>query len=152
MNPFHPTQSSIKAPVVQKSDAEGANRHGRIQQFNLDHGKVTTVIRYKDQVIEADVYRLAGAPIKVVFRCPRCGSDSTINGDQKAVEFTDHEPRRVFTDAGDVFMSAGELSVEPFQCPWEMPDAGAHVPGLVSGGVSLCKLTLGIEKGVARDA
>lgn len=145
MNPFHPSQNSIPAPVTQ-----GKAGRGYASQVNLDAGKLTAVVRYKDKLSEADIYALEGAPLKVIFRCPRCGHDGTINGDHKAIAWSPHEPQRIETD-GEVFLNCGELSVEPFECAWEMPDAGAHTAGLVTAGTTLCRLVIGIDKNVAKD-
>ena len=48
--------------------------------------------------------------------------------------------------------NGGRLSVEPFECTWEMPDAGEHKPGYIGGGITLCKLKIGISNNIARDA
>lgn len=131
------------------ADPKGERGKGLASQHNFDHNKVTAVIRYKDRAIEADVYALPGAPIHVVILCPKCGSASTIRAEKKAIDWQPHEPRAV-----GKLVNCGTLSIEPFECPWEMPDAGAHEPGAnkILGTANMCRLKIAVDKNIAKDA
>lgn len=121
---------------------------GATSGVHLDRTKdCTVVIRYKDRLIEADVYAFPGAPMKIVLLCPRCGNALNIESDKKQLELVKHVPEQIGS-----FWNHGKLSVEPFECTWELPDAGQHVPGLVSAGTSLCRWKVGISNNIARDA
>ncbi len=74
--------------------------------------------------------------------CPRCKHTLSIRGDRKHIEFA--------TSGGPA--GKGELSVEAFQCTWELPGVGKHIPGVVGGGLSLCKWKVAIDKNIAKDA
>jgi len=138
--------------VRQKASIAG----GAAQQFNLDHGKRTTVIRYQDKLIEADVYAIEGEPLKVVIICPRCngagnGNATSIDETRKAIDWRPHAPQAV----GE-FMNCGSISIDAFECPWELPDAGAHnqraTGGIIGLSAKLCRLKIGVLNNIAKDA
>ena len=114
---------------------------GAQSTHRLNAAKEEVEVVYKDFLLTVDVYRHEGAPIQVHLICPRCRHASRITGDRKAIDF---DPTRN-TQAG------GLLSIEPFECTWELTD-DKHTPGLIGGGINLCKLRLGITNNVARDA
>lgn len=139
---------AIKQGVM--SDPMGERGKGLASQTNFGHGKTTTVIRYKDKLIEADVYALPNTPVHVVIMCPRCGNASTIKGERKAIDWRPHAPQKI----GEL-VNAGIISIEPFECSWELPDAGQHNARntrQISGFAPLCRLKLAVDKNVAKDA
>lgn len=100
------------------------------------------MIRYKDKIVEADVYELDGEPLRVHLICPRCSTPTAPHGlnitaDRKAIEY---DPTRN-VDAG------GRLDVEVFECTWELPEGRRQAFGL-----SLCRWRVAIENNIARDA
>lgn len=143
-----PTKTGIVRQSTSSRDPTGTGLVGASSGVQLDKTKdATVVVRYKDRLIEADVYAFPGAPIKLVLLCPRCGNALNIESDKKQMSFEKSAPQQV----GD-FVNMGRLNVEPFECTWELPDAGVHVPGLVSAGTSLCRWKVGISNNIARDA
>ena len=114
---------------------------GLASTVRVDKAKFETKVSYthgpKDFVLTVDVYLVPGAPPEVHLICPKCQHQLRVPGDKKAIDFD---------------IATGKLSIEKFQCTWEMPDAGEHVPGLISGGMSLCKWTAAIDGNVAKDA
>lgn len=101
-------------------------------------------IRYKDVVLEVDVYLAPGARnlssenLHFVVLCPRCKNALTVRGDRKDIEFvppTASSPR-------------GILSCEPFQCTWELESDGRRM----EFGLGLCNWKVGIHKNMAKDA
>lgn len=108
----------------------------------LSSGKREVIVVYKDFVLTCDVYALPGQPIEVHLICPRCRKALRVTSERKTIDF---DP-----SAGDP-KKGGRLSIEPFQCTWEL-GGDKHVPGLVGGGISLCRWTAGIDDNVARDA
>jgi hypothetical protein len=92
-------------------------------------------IRYKDRIMEADVYPAPdGKGVLVHIHCPRCEHVNVIRSDRKNVEYD----RRT-----------NLLSVEPYQCCWELGDRDNE---RMAFGVGLCRLRLAIDKNVAKDA
>lgn len=132
------------------ADPAGERGKGLASQHNFDHAKTTTVIRYKDKLIEADVYAVPNTPVHVVIMCPRCGNASTIRGERKAIDWRPHAPEPV-----GKLINAGSISIEPFECSWELPDAGAHDARntkQIIGTAPLCRLKIAVTKNVAKDA
>lgn len=101
---------------------------------HFDNAAAHAKVRYREFLLECDVYE-AGGLITVVLFCPRCKQQLKIDSSRKAIEW---DPVR------------GLLSVEPFQCTWELPDE--HLGQKREFGFSLCRWTAAIDKGVARDA
>jgi len=114
----------------------GSMETGRTSTVRLSSGKHEVTVAYKDFVLTADVYAIPGEPLQVHLICPVCRHQLRVSEDRKKIDW---DPQRSL------------LSIEPFKCTWEMPDAGDHVPGLISGGTSLCTWRVGIDKNVARD-
>lgn len=125
---------------------------GFVSTTRLDTMKQEVFVTYKDFLLTVDVYALPGQPIELVYVCPKCRHQGRITGDKKAIEFDARAGRPMALPNGATVPSGGELSVEPFQCSWEMPDAGEHKPGIRSGGITLCNLKLAIDHNVAKDA
>ncbi len=104
------------------------------------------LIRYRDLVMEVDVYPLPGlatAPgvpqFEIVLLCPRCSTPDhphhlRITSDRKHIEL-----EMVSEHSYD----GARLSVEGFECTWE---AG------LERGSGLCRWKVAIDKNVAKDA
>lgn len=140
--------SAVRQGIM--DDPERERGKGLASHTSLDHAKTTAVVRFEDRLLEADVYALPGEPVKVVILCPRCGNASQIDGAKKAIEWTPKAPDQIGS-----FINAGELSIEPFECAWELPDAGMFNPDAhknVIGTAPLCRLKIGITKNYARRA
>lgn len=131
----------------------------------LDMGKLEVLVIFKDRVMTVDVYKIEGEPIELLLICPRCENESRITSEMKKIEFEYGNTRPVKLPDGSlvsfdkpqhthghVYTNAGSLSVEPFQCSWEMKGAGKHTPGIRAGGLTLCNLKLVIDNNVAREA
>lgn len=111
-------------------DPMGSHRIG--QEISADLTKTALghpKIRYRDRIIEADVYGIDGS-LMIHLICPKCSTPDTvhalkISSDQKQISY----------DPSD-----GRLSIEPFSCTWEAPD-----------GVGLCKWRVAIDDNVAKD-
>jgi len=93
-------------------------------------------IRYKDFLLEADVYDLAGEPLWVHLICPRCHHALKISADKKSIDYD----RAVTPELG------GRLSVEPFMCTWELPEGRRQ-----EFGIGLCRWRVAIDNNVAKD-
>lgn len=163
-----PSQLSTgKREVVQLAgdapDPTGLTSHTGLQSTHrLTGGKQEVVVVYGDLLMTLDVYALPGEPMRVQIICPRCHKHSTIRGDQKKIEYEPKEmnPRAALVRAmagyskeelGLVAVAQfGRLSVEPFECAWEIGD-DKHVPGALHTGASLCRLKLVIENNRARE-
>jgi hypothetical protein len=92
-------------------------------------------IRYKDVIMEADVYK-AGDLLTVFCYCPRCRHNLSIRSDNKQIAY---DPE------------TNVLSIEPFQCPWEITED--LLPGQIRKfGFSLCRLRIAIDNNLAKDA
>lgn len=175
-----PSQLSTgKREVVQLAgdapDPTGLTSHTGLQSTHrLTGGKQEVVVVYGDLLMTLDVYALPGEPMRVQIICPRCHKHSTIRGDAKKIEY---EPKsmnpmrtHILGAARSTALNApemtrdvrmclaelvsiadfGRLSVEPFECAWEIGDE-RHVPGALHTGASLCRLKLVIENNRARE-
>lgn len=122
-------------------DDGGAQR--KLGLFDLTRNGHRVRVRYKDQVVECEVFAMPGEPIQIHWMCPRCGPlnekrMSTIRGNQKRIEF---DPKSQLEDGGS-------LNVEPFKCSWELESAGRRM----EFGLGMCNLTLEISNSRAHDA
>ncbi len=95
-------------------------------------------VRYKDFVIECDVYQYPDAPLEVVLICPMCKNTLKVSAANKDVEW---EPNQHPT-------AGGRLSIEPFGCTWEADPTGRRI----EFGLGMCTWRVGISNNVARDA
>lgn len=115
---------------------------GISQTIRLEDGKHEVLVTYKEFLLTVDVYALPNEPLRAVLICPRCKHCLTVPGDRKAIDFVpDHTDFR-----------GGALSIETFECTWEIADAGEHKPGLVAGGMTLCRWRAAIDNNIAKDA
>lgn len=125
---------------------------------SLTAGKQEVVVVYRDQFLTVDVYAIPGEPLVAHIICPRCHKQSRIPGDRKAIDFDPSavNPMRteiLATQAPSLMTigSIGRLSIEPFECTWEMGD-DEHVVGALHTGITLCRLRIGITNNRAMDA
>ena len=88
---------------------------------------------YGDMILECDVYK-AENELTVHLICPKCRHNLQISSKRKAIELD----------------SDGKLSIEPFQCTWELNDE--LLGEKRDFGFSLCRWTAAIDKGVIRHA
>ena len=124
----------------------------------LSAGKEEVIVLFGDQVMTVDVYAIPGEPIKVHLYCPRCHKLLTVAQDRKAIDYDRAAPGlgagrlRGLGVPPEVWHPAalGRLSIEAFECTWEIEDA-PHVPGALHLGASLCRQRLVIEGNIARD-
>lgn len=149
--------SHIVDPGEQKKRQEmvqlaGDPEHGYTSTTRLDTMKQEVFVTYKDFLLTVDVYALPGQPLELVYVCPKCRKQGRITGDRKTIEFDPHASRVMPLPNGAKVHTGGALSVEPFQCSWEMPDAGEHKAGIRSGGITLCNLKIAIDNNVGKDA
>lgn len=156
--------ASGKREVVQLAgdapDPTGLTTQTGLQSTHrLTGGKQEVVVVYGDMLMTLDVYALPGEPMRVQIICPRCHKHSTIRGDAKKIEYDakalNPQSRRIHLLAQSVAEIAaisvfGRLSVEPFECAWEIGDA-PHVPGAVHTGATLCRLRLVIDNNRAGE-
>jgi hypothetical protein len=170
--------SAGKREVVQLAgdapDPTGMSTHTGLQSTHrLTAAKQEVVVVFGDLLLTVDIYAIPGEPIRAQIICPRCHKHSTIRGDQKRIEY---DPKQGNPARRDILWMArstalvdvnamkagggvsalvsiadlGRLSVETFQCAWEIGD-DRHVPGAVHTGASLCRLRLVIEDNRARE-
>lgn len=95
------------------------------------------IVRYKEFVLELDVYKTPDEPMYVHLICPRCHNMLTISAKRKRMELRDGGERK-----------GGIISIEPFECTWEMEPNGRRV----GFGLGLCRLKLAIDENIAKDA
>lgn len=128
---------------------------------HLTGGKQEVVVLYGDVILTVDVYALPGEPMKAHIICPRCMKHSTIPGDRKRIEYDPRDlnpmqtqilsrvDRESLPEVSRI-VAFGRLSIEAFECSWEIGD-GRHIAGGVHTGASLCRLRLVIEDNRARE-
>lgn len=131
---------------------------GVLASTRLDANKLEVLVFYrsKDLWMTIDVYKMPGEPVKLHFLCPRCEQALQIPGHKKDIDF-DASARNPLSmtilaspppdwDLEDVkFLRAaganGELSCEPFECTWELPNS--H---------ELCRWKAAFDKNICKDA
>ena len=158
-----PPDTGKRRPVVQLAgdapDPSGMSRHlGAQSTTRLTGGKQEVVVVYQGMFLTVDVYQIPGEPMKVHLYCPRCHKHATVPGDRKAIDF---EPAAVNPERTAIRATGrpelmdladfGRLSIETFECPWELGDQ-QHVQGAVQVGTSLCRLRIAIDRNRVRDA
>ena len=108
--------------------------HGLSSDMNLTNSAFAKPqIRYKgkagDFVLSCELYKI-GDELSLHLICPRCRHALMIKSSSKQMEYDKERG----------------LSVEPFQCTWELPEDQR-----VQFGIGLCKWTAVIENDRARD-
>lgn len=151
--------TEIEAPAQRERELvhiAGDEDNGMTSTISLSGGKSEVFALYRGRAVPPefpdglrltiDVYAIPNEPTQVHLICPKCRHQLRITSDRKQVNF---ELRPSSPDGG-------LLEVSPFQCTWEMPDAGQHAIGIRSGGLSLCQWKGVIEhvhgKNIVRDA
>lgn len=130
----------------------GDPEHGIHATTRLDTMKQEVLVTYKDFLLTFDVYVLPGEPIELHYICPRCRNKGRITAARKHIAFEPGESRPITLPDGKKTVTGGSLSIEPFECSWELPDAGEHKQGIRAGGITLCRLKLAVDNNVAKDA
>ena len=129
--------------------------NGFMSTVRLDSGKQETLVLYRgsngDYVMTVDVYQIPGEPMQVHYICPRCRKQGRIQQDAKAIDWNPHEHRVLDMPDGQKTRTGGILSIEPFECTWEI-DNEEHKVGIRSGGLTLCRLKLAIDANIAMEA
>jgi hypothetical protein len=128
----------VAAPKRELVHIAGDADTGLSSTVRMNRGKQEVIVTYKDYVLTVDVYHLpeqTKEPLQVHLICPKCRHQLRITADKKAIEW-----------------DGTYLSIEPFQCTWEMPEHDRHTPGLIAGGLTLCKWTAAIDRNIAKDA
>lgn len=135
----------------------GDERHGLSSFRSLTTLKQEVVVLYGEMFMTVDIYALPGEPMTVHLYCPRCHKHSRVTADRKAIAFdplAQNPQIKKIRASGNpelVPLDMGRLSIEAFECPWEIGD-DQHVQGGVHTGVSLCRMRLVIDDNVAREA
>jgi hypothetical protein len=140
-------------------DPRGITDHrGMASTHHLSLGKQEVGVVFGDRILTVDVYAIPGEPITVHLICPRCRKTLTVRGDRKVIDFDPNAPNprgAVLRATGSpelaVLAQRGRLSIEAFECTWEMGD-GHHARGSFHTGVSLCRQRLAIEDNRAQEA
>lgn len=134
---------------TRRSDARGISATTR-----LDSGKREVIVVFKASsvVMTIDVYAVPGEPLEVHLICPRCRKSSRVTQAMKAMEW-DPTTRPMVIPNGQTLVSEGTISIEPFECSHELPDAlyEQHA-GTTRHGMSLCRQQLVIDRNIAREA
>lgn len=135
---------------------------GAMSTHQLDKNKIEVLVAYRGRHgqfdLTVDVYQLPGEPIEIVLICPKCqgggrGAGSRITTERKRIEFDrDHGRPYTFVDGSRIAYNGGALSVEPFECSFELNSTERHVVGQRAGGANLCRMRLAIENSIAKDA
>lgn len=133
----------------------GDEDSGLRSSVRLDTGKHEILVHYprQDQWLVVDVYLMPGEPPELVFICPRCHKAGRIKGANKKIELdlaakAPIDPNKVPPEFRH--LTVGHLSVEPFECSWELEadrQLSRHAAGL-----NLCRWKAAIEDNIARDA
>lgn len=130
---------------------------GAQSTLRLNGGKREVVVVYHDVLMTVDVYALPGEPMHISLLCPRCHKPLRIPGDRKSIDFEPNalNPARIAAAGLPPEVAAvaatGKLSVEPFECTWELGD-DKHVAGGLHTGTNLCRLRIAIDNNRAKDA
>lgn len=135
---------------------------GVMSTHQLDKHKIEVLVAYRGRHGEfdmtVDVYELPGGLFELVLICPKChggnrGAGSRITSERKRIEFDrDHGRPYTFVDGSRLPYNGGDLSVEPFECSFELNSNERHVIGQRGGGGNLCRMRLAIEHSIAKDA
>lgn len=101
-------------------------------------------------VYPADVVGKGGAPgLRILIICPRCRNVLEFTSARKEIEFVPAE-RPEWDPTRQAMVDRGTLSIEPFECTWELD--GKRKVAQTANGMNLCRMRLGIDRNVARRA
>lgn len=136
--PFDPQREELYHIAGDAPDPSGlTDKRGMQASVQLNRSAIAhPLIRWRDRVIEGDLYEMDGQLVLHIL-CPRCSTPEAlhallIKAGQKAIEW----------DA-----ERGLLSVERFECTWELPEGRR-----VEFGAGLCRWRVAIERNVAKEA
>jgi len=153
----HVDLSALGEPSVpQVVQLAGDEATGLRASFRLSAAKQEVGVVFGDLFLTVDVYAVPGEPLKVHLYCPRCHKHMTVGADRKHIEFEPTAPSPIaalLVATGNpelARLSLGRLSIETFECPWELGDH-KHVPGVLHTGVTLCRQRLVIDNNRARS-
>lgn len=151
------------------SHVAGDEDHGFASTQYLDRGKqeVGVIVRPRNSitmiaaVATVDVYAIPNEPVKLHLICPKCKHTLTVDGNRKAIDWRPTEPspharalREVLpAEARYLADNLGVMSVEEFQCTWELEDQkqdNQKEVGIISGR-QLCKFRGVIERNILRE-
>lgn len=135
-------QGPIATPDLIQSGPKGGT--SRIDLERRPLGRVMVRLRKPVAdvaIMEVDIYPAApGTPLmtdrpmlEALVLCPRCRHQLRIGCDRKRIDF---DPTRNLADGG-------RLSIEPFQCTWELEDFR---------GSGMCHYRVAIDNNVAIEA
>lgn len=134
---FDPQRESLYHIAGDVPDPSGESaQHGIQSSIDMTKSAIGhPLIRWRDRVIESDLYLTDGRFVLHLI-CPKCsmpGAPHALYVRQERKDM-DWKPE------------TGELSVEPFECTWELPEGRRQEFGL-----GLCRWRVAIEKNIARD-
>jgi hypothetical protein len=133
---FDPGREEIFQIKGDSPDPTGTGLLGRTASVTLTGGKIgVAFIRFRNLILEADVYQVGAEPLQVHLFCPRCQKTLRVQADQKAIDWTPPAPDRV--------IEGGVLSIAAFECTWELGDQ-------TTLGAELCRQRLVVDRNVAR--
>lgn len=135
---FDPQRESLYHIAGNVPDPSGVdpNQHGMQSSIDMTKGALAhPLIRWRDRVIESDLYLVDGRFVLHLI-CPKCSMPGSPHALYVRQERKDMDWRP----------ETGELSVEPFECTWELPEGRRQEFGL-----GLCRWRVAIEKNFARD-
>jgi hypothetical protein len=151
LDPEEAHERGIKKNMVHLG---GDPERGYHSTHRLDVNKLEVYVTYKqDLLLTVDVYPAEGPdkPLEIHYVCPRCTKQGRITSEMKAMEFDPTDNRPLKLPNGQITVTGGRLSVEPFQCTHELPEHVKHVQR-AQGGLTLCLLRIAIDNNVAKDA
>jgi len=136
--------------------------HGMSSTVHLNAGKTEVLVLAKNgdvPLMTVDVYAMPGEPLKVHILCPRCKNHLTIPGEKKAIEWAPRDANPAYR--GIVALGVpphmqqmaltGRLSIETFECTWEL-DAHKKVGSSEFSGGNLCRWRAAIDNNVVKAA
>lgn len=137
-NVFDPRTESLYHIAGDVSDPSGVEPEKFGAQSSIDMTKSAIghpLIRWRDRIIEGDLYQIEGKLVLHVI-CPKCSTPEAphalyIREERKGMEWNPE---------------TGELSIEPFECTWELPEGRR-----MEFGLGLCRWRVAIERNIARD-
>lgn len=136
----------------------------------LDRGKqeIALLVRPRnsttmvDGIATVDIYAIPGEPVKVHMICPRCKHQLQLDQARKQMDWQPAAPNphaaeiRTCLEAADRWIAGnlGVLTVEEFQCTWElgddMQDKGKDTRVIAASG-ALCRFRGVIDRNVLKE-
>ena len=151
------TQPKLASGKRHLAQVAGDADHGVTTKHNLDVAKTEVLVYYRamDCWLTVDVYALPGEPVHIHLICPKCHHALRVQQKEKHIEVDLKaqsplmrtilaSPPADWTPDDLVYLRAkgewGDLSVEPFQCTWEI-DRG-----------QLCRWKAAIDRNIVKEA